>query len=221
EMVINQHKGPVEFKKCLFQIVSHSFHHQPSFFCLSLQTVQIMIGLLTLLFGIAAAVYYPSLGTYSGFFVWGALIVSPVFMFLCLQVIIASLTLNIIAALVAVSGVILYALDSVFGQYYHHYHHYILTKFSLQFYYGGFSAVVAVFQFLEFIISITMAAFACNATCSCCCHTEVRGTNGWGPHPAPHPQLPTQHAGTAAPWALGQGMRSSTKLGHIQFEDSV
>ncbi|XP_029947531.1 membrane-spanning 4-domains subfamily A member 15-like [Salarias fasciatus] len=136
----------------------------------ALGTVQIMIGLLTLLFGIAAAIYYPSLGVLSGIFVWGSLIyiaagsvtvAAEKPLSRCL--INASLALNIIAALVAVSGVILYALEPFiwYGPYGHYYD------------YGGFSAVVAVFQFLELVISITMAAFACNATCSCCsCCTE-------------------------------------------------
>ncbi|XP_029947532.1 membrane-spanning 4-domains subfamily A member 15-like [Salarias fasciatus] len=137
----------------------------------ALGTVQIMIGLLTLLFGIAAAVYNPSLGVLSGIFVWGALIyiaagsvtvAAEKLLSRCL--INASLALNIIAALVAVSGVILYALDPVIWYRPYQEHNY---------YYGGFSAVVAVFQFLELIISITMAAYACNATCSCCsCCTE-------------------------------------------------
>lgn len=40
------------------------------------QTAQIMIGLITLAFGIAVAFTGFSLGVWSGFFVWGALLVS-------------------------------------------------------------------------------------------------------------------------------------------------
>lgn len=32
----------------------------------------------------------------------------------------------------------------------------------------GFSAILAVFNLLMVAVSITVAAFACNATCSCC-----------------------------------------------------
>lgn len=40
------------------------------------QTVQIMIGLMIFAFGIAVAFTGYSLGVFSGFFVWGALLVS-------------------------------------------------------------------------------------------------------------------------------------------------
>uniref|UniRef100_A0A672HM27 Membrane-spanning 4-domains subfamily A member 15-like n=1 Tax=Salarias fasciatus TaxID=181472 RepID=A0A672HM27_SALFA len=75
----------------------------------ALGTVQIMIGVLTLLFGIATAVHIPSLGVLSGIFVWGALIyiasgsvtvAAEKHLSRCL--INASLVLNIIAAVVAV-----------------------------------------------------------------------------------------------------------------------
>uniref|UniRef100_A0A4W6DY04 Uncharacterized protein n=1 Tax=Lates calcarifer TaxID=8187 RepID=A0A4W6DY04_LATCA len=41
-----------------------------------LGTIQIIIGLMTLLFGIVMAINANTLGVFSGFFVWGALIVS-------------------------------------------------------------------------------------------------------------------------------------------------
>ncbi|XP_029947447.1 membrane-spanning 4-domains subfamily A member 15-like isoform X2 [Salarias fasciatus] len=138
----------------------------------ALGTVQIMTGAVTLLFGIAAAVYQPSLGVYSGIFVWGALIyitsgsvtvAAEKSLSRCLLY--TSLVFNIIAAVVAVTGVVLYALDPVV--WYYPYGRYSSRN------YGGYSAVVAVFQLLELIISITVAVFASQATCCCCC-TEPR-----------------------------------------------
>ncbi|XP_029947455.1 membrane-spanning 4-domains subfamily A member 15-like isoform X2 [Salarias fasciatus] len=130
----------------------------------ALGTVQIIIGALTLLFGIATAVHQPSLGVFSGIFVWGALIyiasgsvtvAAEKYLSRCL--INSSLVLNIIAAVVAGIGVILFALDpAVFFHYPYSYD-----------YYGGYSVAVAVFQFLELIVSIIVAAYACNATCCC------------------------------------------------------
>uniref|UniRef100_A0A672HM06 Membrane-spanning 4-domains subfamily A member 15-like n=1 Tax=Salarias fasciatus TaxID=181472 RepID=A0A672HM06_SALFA len=143
----------------------------------ALGTVQIMIGVLTLLFGIAAAVDQPSLGVSSGIFIWGSLIyiisgsltvAAEKYLSYCL--IIASLVLNIVAAVIATAGVVLFALDPVV----------------LCFHYCGYSIVVAVFQFLELIVSITMAAYACTATCSyCCTEPQVFIQAAEGPTQAP------------------------------------
>lgn len=46
------------------------------FLFVTLQTVQILIGVIMLLFGIVKAVNADSLAVYSGIFVWGALMVS-------------------------------------------------------------------------------------------------------------------------------------------------
>ncbi|XP_029947443.1 membrane-spanning 4-domains subfamily A member 15-like isoform X4 [Salarias fasciatus] len=107
----------------------------------ALGTVQIIIGVLTLLFGIAAAVHHHSLGVYSGIYVWGA------------SIYIASGSVTV-AAEKSVSR------DLVN--------------------YGGFSVVVAVFQFLQLIVSITVAAYACNAIC-CCCTEEPQVVQAVGP----------------------------------------
>ncbi|CAN9512625.1 unnamed protein product [Ophioblennius macclurei] len=179
----------------------------------ALGTVQLMIGAITLLFGIATAIYQPSLGVYSGIFVWGALfyitsgsltVAADKSLSRCL--INTSLGFNIVSAVVAGVGVILYALDPAVLYYvcvyshndsYSHYHH------RYRFYYGGYSAVVAVFQFLELVISITSAAFACSST-GCCMEqppvvvqmVPAPGTTQAPPHfqaasvapPQPYPQ---------------------------------
>ncbi|XP_029947458.1 membrane-spanning 4-domains subfamily A member 15-like [Salarias fasciatus] len=148
---------------------------------LALGTVQIMIGVLTLLFGIATAVYKPSLGLFSGIFVWGALIyiasgsvtvAAEKYMSHCLVK--TSLAFNIISVIVALTGFAIYALDSAdYGYYYDYYDQYDPDSPYDQDY-GGYSVVVAVFQILEFFVSITVAGYACHATFSCCCSCTER-----------------------------------------------
>ncbi|XP_029947451.1 membrane-spanning 4-domains subfamily A member 15-like [Salarias fasciatus] len=166
----------------------------------ALGTVQIMIGVLTLQFGIATAVYQPPLGAFSGIFVWGALIyiasgsvtvAAEKYLSRCL--INASLVLNIIAAVAAVPGVILYGMDpAVFFSYpYNRYRPY---------YYGGYSAVVAVFQFLELIVSIIVSAYACHATCCCMEQPQVFVQAVEGPvTPQAPPHFPAASVAPAQP----------------------
>ncbi|XP_029947450.1 membrane-spanning 4-domains subfamily A member 15-like isoform X2 [Salarias fasciatus] len=87
----------------------------------ALGTVQIMIGALTLLFGIATAAYEPSLTVFTGMFVWAALIyitsgalTVAAEKHLSRRLINTSLAFNIIAAMAAAAGVFLYAFDPVF-----------------------------------------------------------------------------------------------------------
>ncbi|XP_018544854.1 membrane-spanning 4-domains subfamily A member 15 isoform X8 [Lates calcarifer] len=91
-------------------------------------TVQIMIGLMTLLLGIVMAINANTLGVFSGFFVWGALIY------------IAAGSLTVAA------GKSLNRCRS---------------------WTPGVSGVIAVFNLLALIVSITVAVFCCNATCNC------------------------------------------------------
>ncbi|KAF0034419.1 hypothetical protein F2P81_012177 [Scophthalmus maximus] len=123
---------------------------------LVLGTVQIMIGLIILLFGSTMTVYPDTFGFFSVIFVWGAAIVN------------AALVLCVIAAVASTIGTILYSLDAsrVMWYCYDHYdgrndcHRY---KARLQ----GVSGALAVFNFLELIVSITIAGYACSATCNC------------------------------------------------------
>lgn len=132
----------------------------------ALGVVQIMIGLVMLTFGITAVFYHVSFGVVSGIFAWGSLIfisagsvavaaetqLSP-----CL--IYASLVLNIIASIVSGIGMILHTLDAVVWN---------GTNDYDQYHYSGFSIVLALFQALEFFVSIISAGLTCKATCKCC-----------------------------------------------------
>ncbi|XP_029947445.1 membrane-spanning 4-domains subfamily A member 15-like isoform X2 [Salarias fasciatus] len=149
----------------------------------ALGTVEIMIGALTLLFGIATAAHQASLGILSGIFVWGSAmyitagaltVAAEKYMTRCL--INTSLAFNIIAANFAIAGIVLYALDPVVTLYPYDFgdcdDSYGSCIPIIRHRYGGYSGVVAVFQFLEFIVAIILSAYTCHAVCCCSCCME-------------------------------------------------
>ncbi|XP_018518790.1 membrane-spanning 4-domains subfamily A member 4D [Lates calcarifer] len=145
---------------------------------MALGSVQIMVGLMTLLFGIVMAIDANTLGVYSGFFVWGAL-----FYIIAGSLTVAAgkslnrcqvngaLGVNVVAAVAACTAVILYIMDAagVLWIPCYDYDHgswvYGCNEFQTRT--RGFSGVLAVFHLLELIISITVAAYGCSATCNC------------------------------------------------------
>ncbi|XP_066520179.1 membrane-spanning 4-domains subfamily A member 4A-like [Hoplias malabaricus] len=117
-----------------------------------LGTVQIMIGITTLLFGIVSTVTMFTVSVVSGVTLWGPLfyITSGALSVAagnkenpCLVK--ASLTLNVISSVVAGIAIIVMS-----------------VSISLA---SGVSGVLLVFSLLEFIISICSSAFACKASC--------------------------------------------------------
>ncbi|XP_040890272.1 membrane-spanning 4-domains subfamily A member 4A-like isoform X8 [Toxotes jaculatrix] len=127
---------------------------------LALGTVQIVIGLMVLLFGIATAVNTITLGVYSGFFVWGALIYIAagsltVAAGKCVNrsLVNSALALCVTAAVASGVGIILYSLDA--------------ALLSIRLHFQGFSGVLAFFHFMEFVVAITISGFSCYATCDC------------------------------------------------------
>ncbi|XP_060724983.1 membrane-spanning 4-domains subfamily A member 4A-like [Tachysurus vachellii] len=141
----------------------------------ALGTVQIMIGLLTLLFGIVSATFPESVIIFSGVVFW-----SPVFHIISGSlavsasnklnscVVKATLILNIFSTLSAGITIIFLFLDLIFGSYrYSHYE----DSYSYNYYASesmgqGITGVLLVFTLLQFCISIALSAFACKATCT-------------------------------------------------------
>uniref|UniRef100_A0A3Q3FEF9 Uncharacterized protein n=1 Tax=Labrus bergylta TaxID=56723 RepID=A0A3Q3FEF9_9LABR len=133
---------------------------------LAVGTVQIIIGAMVFLFGVAMVATQPFfLAVYSGFFVWGAafyitagsLTVAAGKSFnRCL--VNTTLGFNVVASVASGTAIILYTMDATIWFCYD-------CPYLNQMH--GISGVLAVFHLLEFIVSITVSAFACKATCNC------------------------------------------------------
>ncbi|KAK3575387.1 hypothetical protein QTP86_025788 [Hemibagrus guttatus] len=142
----------------------------------ALGTVQIMIGLLTILFGIVLAVYPGSISIFSGVVFWGSLFhiiagslavaasnkLNP-----CLVK--SAMVLNIFSTLSAAIGIIIFSLDVAFGRV-HHYCFYedsdYVCNYASKSFTQGINGVLLVFCLLQFCTSIAISAFTCKATCT-------------------------------------------------------
>ncbi|XP_076871964.1 membrane-spanning 4-domains subfamily A member 4A-like [Brachyhypopomus gauderio] len=132
----------------------------------ALGTVQIMIGIMTMLFGIVLLVQAETITCFSGVTFWGS-----VFYIIAGSLTVAasnklhrcvvngSLVLNVFSTICAGIGIIIFSLDLAFNFLYHHHPYYYqnVTK--------GICGVLLVFHVLQFIISISISAFACKASC--------------------------------------------------------
>ncbi|RXN38342.1 membrane-spanning 4-domains subfamily A member 4A-like protein [Labeo rohita] len=125
----------------------------------ALGTVEIMIGVLTLLFGIVSTARADLIFVHSGISYWGSFIVN------------ASLGMNIFSTITAGIAIIFLSLDLVIGpyRYFSYYDHTDPSelKGAYETLFMGIRGVLLVFAILEFIISICLSGFACKAN-DCC-----------------------------------------------------
>ncbi|XP_063054487.1 membrane-spanning 4-domains subfamily A member 4A-like [Engraulis encrasicolus] len=140
---------------------------------MALGTVQIMIGVVVLLFGVVTAFNAQTISIFSGVMFWGAIIYmvaggltvgvskSPN---LCL--VRASLGMNIFSTIAAGIAIILHSIDFVFIGGIFYYDCRDSQSRAL-----GIAGVMLVLSLLQFSVSICVSAFACKAT-SCCTDTQ-------------------------------------------------
>ncbi|XP_036425584.1 membrane-spanning 4-domains subfamily A member 4A-like [Colossoma macropomum] len=133
----------------------------------ALGTVQIMIGIMTFLFGIIKTVFFPGVGAYSGVTYWGScLYITSGALSIAADkkakpsLVRSSLAMNTISAVAAAAAIVLLSFDIAIT------HRYCYRCFyrdhegqSL-----GINGVLLVFSLLELIVSICTSAFACQAT---------------------------------------------------------
>ncbi|KAI4890045.1 hypothetical protein NFI96_027993 [Prochilodus magdalenae] len=155
----------------------------------ALGTVQIMIGIMTFLFGIVKTVYLPFLGVISGVTYWGSFFVGSPFYITSGSlsvaaakranrcVVTSSLIMNVISAVAAGIALVLLSIDMAFllshlnyrgcpyGEYPYRSSYQCDNYTSPWGQSAGISGVLVVFALLEFIISICTSAFACRAAC--------------------------------------------------------
>ncbi|XP_064208953.1 membrane-spanning 4-domains subfamily A member 4A-like [Anguilla rostrata] len=190
----------------------------------ALGTVQIMIGVLNILFGIVMAVYADSIGVYSGIVFWGALIYISsgalsvaAYNKLNKCLVKGALVMNVFSTITAGFAIIIFSLDLVIRtRFYYCYDsdHSSSNSFCEQLWIlqesrsRGISGVLLVFSILEFIISICVSAFACKAVCHC-----FSGQVVYIPHPnnvAPGNLIPApSNHEMAVPHILGQSVMGS------------
>ncbi|KAL6455684.1 hypothetical protein MHYP_G00355350 [Metynnis hypsauchen] len=141
----------------------------------ALGTVQIMIGLMTFMFGIVITINVDLIITvYSGIAFWGGLmyiitgslaVAASNKLHRC--VVKGALVMNVLSSIVAAIAIILLSLDFVVSgffrpcRYDYDYDNFKCNRGQST----GINAVLLIFSIMQFIISICVSAFACKSTC--------------------------------------------------------
>ncbi|KAM9482551.1 membrane-spanning 4-domains subfamily A member 8-like isoform 1-T1 [Clarias gariepinus] len=140
-----------------------------------LGAVQIMIGLLTILFGIVMAVPAWSISVFSGVVFWGSLFHISAGSLAVLAsnklnacVVKATMVLNIFSTIAAGIAIIMLSIDFLMHPYCYSYdyHYGCRVGYVAQSRTNGISGVLLVFSLLQFAVSIAVSAFTCKATCT-------------------------------------------------------
>ncbi|XP_053540009.1 membrane-spanning 4-domains subfamily A member 12 [Ictalurus punctatus] len=139
----------------------------------ALGTVQIMIGLLTILLGIVMAVYPQNISVYSGVMFWGSLLHITAGSLavsasnkLNACVVKGAMVVNIFSTIAAGIAIIMLSLDLVIGPYRFCLFNGCGNDFIAVSRTSGIIGVLLVFSLLQFTISIAISAFTCKATCT-------------------------------------------------------
>ncbi|XP_053354575.1 membrane-spanning 4-domains subfamily A member 8-like [Clarias gariepinus] len=138
-----------------------------------LGAVQIMIGLLTILFGIVKVVPRCSMSVFSGVVFWGSLfhiiagsLAVSASNKLNVCVVKATMGLNIFSTIAAGIAIIMLSIDFLIS---HHCYYDNNNNYKYDIAQGltnGISGVLLVFSLLQFAVSIAVSAFTCKATCT-------------------------------------------------------
>ncbi|XP_036425583.1 uncharacterized protein LOC118807655 [Colossoma macropomum] len=140
----------------------------------ALGTVQILIGIMTYLFGIVSAVHFDTVSGYSNISRWGSMIyISSGALTVAAAnqphpfVVRSSLVMNIISAVAAGVAIVLLSIDMC--PFLHYHFNFQALSYGVWSVSRGISGVLLVFSVLQFIVSIFTSVFACKATCTACC----------------------------------------------------
>ncbi|XP_017548524.1 membrane-spanning 4-domains subfamily A member 12-like [Pygocentrus nattereri] len=139
----------------------------------ALGSVQIMIGLFTLLLGIVMIMYIPAFTVFSGIVFWGALVyISTGSLAVSTSnklhycVVRGALWMNVISTIIAGISITLLFLDLTIMQTFRFCNHNSGYGCSPKGLTIGIFAVLLIFSIIQFIISFILSGFACKATCS-------------------------------------------------------
>ncbi|KAF5896758.1 membrane-spanning 4-domains subfamily A member 4A-like, partial [Clarias magur] len=138
----------------------------------ALGVVQIMIGLLTILFGIVMAVPYWTISVMSGVVFWGSLfhiiagsLAVSASNNLNVCVVKATLGLNIFSTIASGIAIIMLSLDLVILHSCYYFFGCVYNNI-VESHIRAIGGVLLLFSLLQFVVSITVSAFACKATCT-------------------------------------------------------
>ncbi|KAL6455675.1 hypothetical protein MHYP_G00355260 [Metynnis hypsauchen] len=139
----------------------------------ALGSVQIMIGLFTLLLGVVITLYIPAVTVVSGIVFWGSLVyISSGSLAVSASnklhscVVRGALWMNVLSTIIAGLNIILLSLDLTIGHTFRYCNYNSGYGCSSNGLTNGIFVMLLIFSITQFIISFCLSGFACKATCS-------------------------------------------------------